>query len=449
MNCCVYIFSLSVLFCVICTATNNPHNDNALKSGELQPQLPIRVNNGGKKLTELNADVLYLIFDELELEDVLNLFEAHPTEIFSVIANDIFSKNFKNYLIHIDWQFGPNRFRVDRSANCIIVGKMAPIFLKSFGRSIQNLKLERAPNVITENVNQYTSESLKKLHIYFMDENPLKHFKKPFTKLEILRFHINIRIDTGHLPFDQLFPKLRKLKMQLYTDVDKSIVAHKIPHLEHLNLRVSQLENKQNILQILKTNPQIVSFSVDVLSKDFCNVIREYVSNLRNLSLATVGIDVEDEARFENVKYLKLDPYGKNIDRLSLPKLESLEMFHAPSDSPQWTEFYRKHQHISRLNIEYNDGTYHPIRTLIQMIRRLPNLKEFQVDVLIRCDAFEVIGDIIKGNPNLERINCVSSHISTEKMNKIQEKFGNDWNIVTRNSKHTSEIESLFMEKKN
>lgn len=58
-------------------------------------------NFGRKKLSNLNDDVLSLIFDQLELMDMLNLLAVYPAESLSAAAKDSFYRRYKDYRVEI------------------------------------------------------------------------------------------------------------------------------------------------------------------------------------------------------------------------------------------------------------------------------------------------------------------------------------------------------------
>lgn len=79
------------------------------------------------------------------------------------------------------------------------------------------------------------------------------------------------------------------------------------------------------------------TLEVDVLTKEHC----DNNDNVKKLKIGTIDNNIGNTARFANVKYLRVDPYCKNIDRLDLPKLESLSLYHANGISNDWSKFYR------------------------------------------------------------------------------------------------------------
>lgn len=57
--------------------------------------------NGPKRLSDLNADVLCIIFDQLDILQIFKLIKAYPAEILSAVAKNVFLRRYKDYEMNI------------------------------------------------------------------------------------------------------------------------------------------------------------------------------------------------------------------------------------------------------------------------------------------------------------------------------------------------------------
>lgn len=203
-------------------------------------------NFGRKKLENLNADVLFLIFDELDLGDMLKLLKDYPDKMLSAVANEYFWRKYKDYTVQINCTSESNEIQLNDEKKCIFVENKAALFLRLFGGVIRNLKVLDPSTLVTQYINKYTSDSLIKLQMRFwvgalqiLIQNPLEHFKKPFSELVDFAIFTKGKIKSGILPFNQLFPKLRQLELvPLAPNVDIDEMSM-FPHLESVRLDVA------------------------------------------------------------------------------------------------------------------------------------------------------------------------------------------------------------------
>lgn len=75
---------------------------------ELQPQTEIGKNGSKTKITGLNVDVLFLIFNELDLQSVINMIEANPR--FHSLAVAVFRIKYKKHEVILSNTFDPKAF---------------------------------------------------------------------------------------------------------------------------------------------------------------------------------------------------------------------------------------------------------------------------------------------------------------------------------------------------
>lgn len=381
-----------------------------------------------------NINVLNLIADQLEINDVLSLFEAHSSKRFSGIVNEMFRNKYKGHIVHINGRFDIDEVKFEENTNRIVVCRKAPIFLRAFGSVIEHLEVEHPSTITLQCINKYLSDSLTKLELNGISENAFKYFKKPFRELVDLSLHSSVTVGNGHLPLNQLYPKLRTLELYANSNMNKSAVAVAFPYLEHvkLNVKYSKNDETQTLLEVIIENPHIRSLAIDHLSQDFCKVINEHVAKLEHLTVHFVpNCDLGNEIRFEHVKNLKIGRHSGSFERFSLPSLRSLEIYYKDILLNKWTNFVGKHQNITCLKVK-DAVVYGKEMTLTELIHGLPNLVEFSVEHLKNGIKTDIFDELIERNAKLERIDCISCCFSKEDIKRLREKLEKNWNLFVR-----------------
>lgn len=165
-------------------------------------------NFGRKKLIDLNYDVLFLILNELNILDTLNLLKVYPDETLSAVAAADFRRKYKGHTVNIDAysessDVGTNRtIEVDaHSTIAVFQFKISKNLLKHFGAVIERLAIrsshEQFPtqfyvfSTLSQWIYKYAGRSLKCLNLNYIFTNMLVHLNKPFKKLEKLAFTIH------------------------------------------------------------------------------------------------------------------------------------------------------------------------------------------------------------------------------------------------------------------
>lgn len=396
-------------------------------------------NFNQKKLADLNADVLMLIFDGLEVLDMMNLIDVYPARQLLAIANDSFWRRYKNYQVLNDQRFGPKGIEI--YSGCISTSKLTETFLRLFGGGIKNLKIQYPSTIAIQYINKYARNSLTKLSISFLKENQFDYFNKPYNNIEELYFHneFNAEIKAGNLTFCQLFPKLQKLSMLLNSDIETSVIDCEFPYLKHFDVYERNMKSKESIFTMITKNPQIQSIGMETLSQEFYNIINKYVQNLENLTVSNINTD--GGACFEHVKHLKVHPYCDKIDKLSLPQLKSLEIGFIDKNPAPWAEFIKKHQYVSHLKVIGAKG-YGIHYSLTELMNQLPNLVEITLFKSENAIRDETISNIIDSS-KIEKIILITSYVSEKHLNRLRKKYENTWNIVENNSTDTLSFEKM------
>lgn len=420
------------------------NNDNASVFTVVQPKVD---KFGGKKLADLNTDVLSLIFDEFEILDMIKLLTAYPANALSLVAKQSFWRKFKDHVLFID-EANNHEFIVldDRSKRIIMYPNNCGNVLKVFGNLIQHLQISFPSNVTIETVNKYTSESLINLKMSFVAVDVFDGFTTPFAALKSLEIRTYVEIKTGQLPLNQLFPNLRRLSLDLFRDVGFAFIIWQYPYLEHFKLysiiyHQFPSQNEEILMEFFQKNTQIQSIDVKCLNEKLCNIINGHVANLQNLTIETHNIQIDNDTTIEKLKHFSISQseitdQHQSMSKLTLPRLETLQIVYGQPIAAVWIEFFRKHQHVSHLKII---DAYQLDDDLNQLIDEMPNLIEISFEqssvqlFFTYAIIVENINRIIETHSQLVKMDFSYFRFSENEMNNFQLKFDNQWNIIVDN----------------
>lgn len=395
-------------------------------------------NIGCNKLSDLNVDVLNLIFDQLDIDDMLNLLIAYPIEMFLAVARYSFWIRYKEFVVHIDYRSDGVRSE-NKSRRVEISIRDATKMLKYFGNSFEKLTLwdlfDPLSDIIKD-VNKYARDSLIKLSIICSKPYILNFFTKPFGMLEELSFEYtrSETIEAGPLSLEQVFPKLQKLAVIFNRDIDLGFISRKFPLLEHFQFVYTYSTGDVEVSGFLKLNPQIKSIDATRLSQMLCDTINEYLPNLESLVVSRPVFEIEHDTSIPSVKHFQISVSYYNLNpesmiNLSFPKLQSLQFDFPIATSSTWAEYLRKHSNISHLNILDVHNYW-----LVRLMDELPNLKEVTLQhSMAFADSVTptTIGQIIERHQTLVKLQLMGFYLHRNELNNLREEFENDWSIVT------------------
>lgn len=230
------------------------------------------------KIVDLNDDCLDKIFENLDLSSLFNV--AVSNECMRIAARIVYRRRFGAKLVNI--RIGvPSFTRMpSETEHEIIIGDVRTClqFLRCFGPSIQNLKVNRSYwnsercDYIDEYINQYCAETLVTLSFLRNRKFSVENFKKPFVNLESIQIK---DADLGdQLPlFVEWFPKLRRLEL-LDVCVDRKFGKNKATfnHLEQLSIEINNRNSefgfsKRNVIKFLRLHPQLRSLNIHMPSR--------------------------------------------------------------------------------------------------------------------------------------------------------------------------------------
>lgn len=397
------------------------------------------------QITDLNDDVLYLILNRLELKILLNVVKVNSK--FSNIANAVVRRKYQNYKIEISVPTSStSRISLYEVKNQIKIYNIswALNMLKYFGNSFRSLKIEEnnMDSIDLSNVYQfvdkYCSKSLKQLQLGLSEHASLDKFMMPFEAIEELHIQVmqNVQIVNNTKPLKEIFPNLRKLTLFSFHGVNFSFINSELSHLEHFRIDGSDrhginVKNKENIRQLIRKNPKIRNIELYISDLSLVTLISQHLPNLENLSLSALS-DGNETVRLENVKNVILEQaYVGSIDKLLMPRLDSLKIKYNSKDFNKWKEFFRNHIQLRRLHLTETHYIFNEMPVQVDVLTAdLINLD----DVIFKVFDYMGIRPIIQFIENHKKLNkfqfAMSNFPATNQATVLRDRFGNDWNIA-------------------
>lgn len=425
----VHFLVAIVLFGIGCTGTTPSSNDS---NGDIN-----NVGNIKLRFTELISDILHLIFDQLDLWDLVNCAEASPK--LSIFTSDALRRKFKNYSLNIVTAglngdiFGPNGFRHQSNSKNIDAFKFETIqyLVKHLGAFMSKITIENVLIHSNESarinrlVNEYCSDTLTHLGLNGIYANTLEQFTAPFNEVEELVVTVTEKqMISKTMPPTQLFPKLRRLTANLYTrnGNDYSFIDCHFPHLTHLSLLVSdfQVQHKDQIEGVLRRNSHIESIELKRFPEAYFKVINHWLPNAKHLTLTQCDIRNET-VHFQHVKFLELKEFFvRSFEKISFSQLESVRMEFMPNVLGASTEFFRRHSSLKCLHLsEYHAHTSLP---LVELTAELPDLVEVTIECSTYVDVF-TISRFIENHEKLTKFEFMIVNFEDRDLHFLREHF--------------------------
>lgn len=397
------------------------------------------VNRNGKNginFMDLNSDVHYELLGAMDIEDVINMMEAIP-QLYP-FGVSVYRKRYKNVIVAIRGALltkNPGYDFLELSNGhelCFKTHEVILKVLKYFGHVMPRLYVEsrlisqqndEAMNIF-HYIKKYTSASLVHLDLNEIDCEIINQFTLPFINVESLNFIVPIdilyKISNENITLNNLFPALKKLKMELWSHLDYSFIDYEFPHLEHLTLTVFNWHRKDQIDSFLRKNPQLSSIDIKYSPPDYIYFIKEHLTNIENLAIYELNISGDDMVQIENVKYFSYefpepldDKYS--FEKLSFPHLNSFKVRDDISSfanfAQRCNEFFERHQNISKLHYI----VYLPCENLLSLELTLPNLAEITFECSHYTDADKVI-EFLEKHKKLRKfeMKCANGTINVE-----------------------------------
>lgn len=233
------VIFFTILLCISCssaldnssesTATALVNPNNSQQNGDnISVHLQKSVDRANLRLVDLIWDVLFIIFEDMDTLDMLSVIEVCPS--LTPVAAIIFRRKYQKIEITdaLSTEVYKPKFEDTRNKSVKIRNyDLALKTLKYFGGVIDQCELEAMTIMSSERyaimryINKYASDSLTSLKLYYIRrEESLEHFTVPFKRVEELEIYITMYgIAADIMPFNQLFPKLKRATVRIYDGV--------------------------------------------------------------------------------------------------------------------------------------------------------------------------------------------------------------------------------------
>lgn len=396
--------------------------------------------------SDLNNDVLYIVFYKLEWEDFLNLVEVNSQ--FHYIVHEVIRRKYKqiNQLRTRCTQFDViPRFEMNQTQLEVHNIHIVLNVLKYFGNSFPMIKFEYYEDLtptqidqIAQYLNEYCASSVKKLEL-MLRQDLFGQFTKPFDSVEDL----TINADFGRLnktrPMSEIFPQLQRLTVWSERSVNYSFIRCEFRHLKHFSFYVNDLRdtmNRENIRELIRRNPAIRSIDARILDPNLIKFISQHLPILENLTILDLG---NDSVRLENVKNLTIIMSTiDSIDNISVPRLQSLEIRFEHKNYHKFMDFLSNHAHrLRHLHVFNIFGSTLSDIDIDARFASLTNLTDVTFDILLYNIRTEVIVQFIGNHRKLHRCTFLGSFVTAYDQQTLREQLENEWDI-TFNSKSLS-----------
>lgn len=400
-----------------------------------------------------DADVQFVILDCLNLTELLDVVKINSN--LSLIVGKVFRHKYRDFEFHIalnnvECENNQNEegYSVDeraietitqKSKVKLIDCKLTVDILMHFGRFMRKLTIENDDkmNIPTINIiqiaNDYIADTVVTLNLPHMRNDTLKQFTRPFKGVRDLNCEIKVNQTGTILPFNKLFPELQKISISLQLDLNYSYIDCKLPHLEHLSVKLYLIGRYHKVNEhyegFLQKNQQIQSINVLGLG----TVPEDYIAAISKLSnvekLTFMNIQVQNQTiHFESIKHFKYrDYFPQTINKFIFPRLETIVMTYDPKLYNKTLEFFENHRNLSKLELKIVSASRVPLR-LDELMMELSNLREIILQNFYSIDIF-VISKIIQNHENLEKLTFWTRNYRKADIRYAFERFEHEWNI--------------------
>lgn len=332
------------------------------------------------RFSDVSVELQLIICEQLEFYDLLNI--AQVNNHFASLAADVFRRQFGSISIEclINDQTKANRVtalfeklgflpKTDVQYASVVDGeiqifemKMVLNALERFGHVLKKLTIsyiepdrmhpQRHMYEISKAINMYCQRSLNELHVRRNQFSVLAYMTRPFERVDRLNLDVNESIEAT-LPMNQLFPALRYLSLNVYSD--NSYINCHFAHLDHLTVRM----DNGSIDGMLLANPHIQSVTVHMLRLERLKLISDSLPGIKNLTICGMSDNFVEtnQIYFGNVTNFTFSCVANSISMLesfTFPRLEAIHMsLQHGQGLEQWIRFFGAHKHLTQITMKY------------------------------------------------------------------------------------------------
>lgn len=419
--------------------------------------MPQDGSNVEMRFENLNSDVLFLIFMEMDLPELISM--AKTKAYFSLLAVDVFKRKYlkKSVKIHdpfYEWGNGSGVWWSGDSVNYKVVDDGVVIkhydtilnVLKLFGHVISRLDVtysstyeETDISNISSSINLYCSNTLTELYIDSFQEKFFENMSKPFIELRTVSIKGEFSAFDSNLKFEELFPAVRDLTYLPIFISDGNAINRVFVHLQSLHVHIWELKKSWRFTQddveaLLRKNPQIRSVKFNYCTRPFLKIVSEILPNLQELEIdnyrnALTG-DNGEPITFKNVTYFAVRTGAESAPQnIFFPRLHEFFTNVFPRNCYKWIDFVRN---CTTLKILQVSGAFITNEQLGRLAERSLDLDEVHIQLNTNVND-ETIIEFVTVNKNIGKILFSKQKKSDSLMsiaNTIRSNFGNKWKIT-------------------
>lgn len=386
------------------------------------------------ELIDLNYDCHFLILNQLELNDLVNL--AAVNKKYSILAGDFFQRLYAHNQLIIRKPMMESLLNTVRNAGEVtfIYGhELAMSLLEHFGSYILSLKIDTHIDAMddTKRLVSLASEycvNLINFHISSDSEDALEGVNKPFYKVEDLTFGYGSlnRIGNEKFNVNEMFPKIRRLFLDSINLTDTESIDVFIPNMVRLDIKFMFKSPKyEEIKDLISKNPQIREVRIpSIVNSSLISFLSKKLPKLEKLEAEVIVNDYQWPIYFKNVKYFN----GNGANNYTFNKLEVFEC--RPDYSDLWIEIIKKHQNIHTLIL--NNLVFSNLK-LPLVARNTDKLKK----TIIHCDNDlepKTIVNFLKENNSLNKLEFCVRKAKKDKFYEIESQVEDEWNFAEENN---------------
>lgn len=391
-------------------------------------------------------DVQYLMFENLELSDLLSL--SQTSQRFSILTEEIFMRKHSNKLFRLFRPERDEKRKLYDLSDLIIVINYDTILklLKTFGRLIKNIELlcgsshEENMTELSASINLNCADTLIEINIDSDHEDLFAGMTKPFRKLKVFSMRglvENLGSDT--LSFNELFPAIRRLKLGNIVQIsNKSCIDVSFEHLEYLDVRVQNYGlvkelNSEDVEKLLRKNPQIQSILLRNAKRRLLELTSQILPNIADIHLISYDNTISDgdhEIIFENLtnftaSFRSQDRY-ENVTFRNLTELHTGISIFPNDEILNLITFVRRNPNLKRLFIDWG-FIYHG--NIQQLSQAQLNIEEITMKILSVKE--EHIINFIRNCEHMKKITVNDDVCHYINIETLRDQIEDKWIITT------------------
>lgn len=284
-------------------------------------------------LVSLNEDCKLLIFERLNISELLTLIEADAQFSFAVenvlrrkLAKKTvhFISPYDNSERHIAYE-SPDEIKINNLPTVSKVVKslghlISKLMIKTVGDHYNDRKSEAHERYIFKSVNLHCSKTLTQLHIvgreFSLFLTLFNVIETPFEAVEQLILEKRFStLNSVNLTFGQIFPAIKNVTLHRFEMECATCLDENYPHLKHFGGAVCDIHGVMHQFKtshfktFITNNPQIQSLSVEHMRPGLLHWVADALPSLEHIQLNGYSENCDTHnynTSFEHLKTLEI-----------------------------------------------------------------------------------------------------------------------------------------------